>query len=84
MKTTKAAYQPREYVFQGYDGLIYGPVQMWTPQEVGRINAQNRKDQTQGTWLPKSYLSEAELNKRAVPPESTEAFKSPCPTCGKP
>jgi hypothetical protein len=65
VKTTKPGYQPKEYVFQGYDGLIYGNVTMWTPQEVGRINAQNRKDGSQGTWLPKSSLTEQELSKRA-------------------
>jgi hypothetical protein len=83
IKTTKPGYQPREYVFQGYDGFIYGDVTLWTPQEVGRINAQNRKDQAQGTWLPKASLTEAELSKRPTPPESTEGFKSPCPLCGR-
>lgn len=82
VKTEKPGYQPKEYVYQGYDGLIYGPVQMWTPQEAGRINAQNRKDQSQGTWIAKSYLNEAELSKRASEPQ-LEAFKSPCPTCGR-
>jgi hypothetical protein len=61
----KGIQMKQEFVFQDYQGWIHGAVQTRTPQQNGKINAANRKDRVQGTWLPKSSLTEKELSKRA-------------------
>ena len=55
----------KEFVFQGYDGLIHGEFQFQVPFVIGRINSQNRKDGVPGRWMEKADLTERELSRTA-------------------
>jgi hypothetical protein len=55
----------RKFVYQSkLDGKIYGKMQSWTPQQAGKVNAQNRMDGAYGLWVDAAYLSDKELNNR--------------------
>jgi hypothetical protein len=70
----------RTYVFQGYDGKIYGTPQARTPQANGRVNAQNRKDGVQGSWVLQEALTAKELAMTAAPDDLC-GFRAPCRYC---
>ena len=74
--------QKFNYVYQGYDGKIYGNPLCKTPQEIGRINAQNRRDGTYGSWIRNDYLTVKELANRASD-DDLAAFSAKCHFCGK-
>lgn len=68
----------REYVYQAYhDGKIYGDVLVKSPQEIGRINAQNRRDGAYGSWVPRDALTEKELANKATEGDLA-AFQAKC------
>ncbi len=52
------------YVFQGFDGKIYGEERNDSPQTIGKINAQLRRDGSKGRWVLRSSLSLAECRNR--------------------
>ena len=80
----KLAIAKRTFVYQSkLDGKIYGDSKQWTPQQAGKVNAQNRKDGAYGLWLDASYLTEKELSNRGSEEDSAKHFSSPCPFCGK-
>lgn len=72
----------KEYVFQGYDGLIYGDPLLRTPQQVGKHNKANHGQGVRGSWVPKDALTPKELaNKASV--GDLSGFESPCIMCGQ-
>lgn len=79
----------KAYVFQGYDGIIYGEEQIWTPQQAGKVNAQNRREGSQGRWMEKEYLTEKELGRKHTPVQEPmcaccgRSLTSVCDKCGK-
>jgi hypothetical protein len=75
------AHRAVEFVFQGWDGLIYGDVMVWTPQVAGKRNARNRMDGVKGRWIEKSCLTEADLAKQSG---GLVGFMSKFKTCNLP
>lgn len=70
---TKFVYQSK------LDGKIYGDAHEWTPQQAGKINAQNRRDGTYGVWLRADYLTKKELANRGERRRHEETLQFPLP-----
>jgi hypothetical protein len=71
------------YVYQSkMDGKIYGDPQVWTPQQAGKVNAQNRRDGAFGVWLNASYLTEKELANKGNPEDAARHFSAACDGSG--
>ena len=79
----RTSHQKQQYIYQSkLDGKIYGKTQSWTPQQAGKINAQNRKDGAFGVSLNVSYLTEKELNNVGSEEDADKHFGAPCSYCG--
>ena len=52
------------YIFQGFDGKIYGEERNESPQVMGKVNAQLRRENSQGRWFLVSSLTPDEYNDR--------------------
>jgi hypothetical protein len=71
------SHEKRTYVYQSkLDGKIYGTTQSWSPQQAGRINAQNRKDGALGVWMDASYLTPEEINNYGSEEDAAKHFSS--------
>lgn len=78
----KLTIAKRTFVYQSkLDGKIYGDRREWTPQQAGKVNAQNRKDGAFGVWLDAAYLTEKELANIGTPEDASKHFGAVCPMC---
>jgi len=60
------------YVFQGFDGFLYGTLQLWSPQVAGKANAEIRRSGTHGRWVIQGALTDAEKERIGTPQTAAE------------
>jgi hypothetical protein len=53
-----------QYVFQAFDGRLYGEDRFDSPQVIGKINAELRRNMSLGRWVKASALTFEELKRR--------------------
>jgi hypothetical protein len=53
-----------QYVFQAFDGRLYGDERFDSPQSIGKINAMLRRDMSLGRWVKASSLTFDEMKER--------------------